>query len=382
LRFSSRRDKVATDRTNPQYANFRLCQTTGPHCIWIWSAGVQARRPIEPELFALLEAIRRTGKLTTATTQAELPYRQAWGLITKWSGTIGQPPVVKEQGRGTRLTPLGERLLWLRERIEARLSPHLESAISEVEQELAGLLAASPPMISVYASHDVVLAELRDMLRGHEGPKLDVRFVGSLDSVVALCKGRCEVAGFHVPDGDFGRQLFAVYQPWLKPRSQRLVQFVKRHQGLMVPSGNPKGIHTIADIVRTGARFINRQRGSGTRLAMERMLKDQGIDRGDIEGFYSEEFTHLAVAAAVASGMADVGMGIEAAAAKLGLQFVPMFTEDYHLLVKRESLEQKNISKLIDVLASSDFQSLVANVPGYDATGAGNIRMISDAADL
>ena len=86
----------------------------------------------------------------------------------------------------------------------------------------------------------------------------------------------------------------------------------------MVMPDNPKGIRDLQDIVRTKARFINRQRGSGTRLAVEKMLKDQGIDRGDIDGFYSEEFTHLAVAAAVASGMADVGVGIEAAAKKLG----------------------------------------------------------------
>ena len=232
-----------------------------------------------------------------------LPYRQAWGLITKWSDIIGQPLVAKEQGRGSQLTPLGERLLWLRERIEARLSPHLESAASEVEQQLSSLLNEPQPTISVYASHDLVLAELRDLLRTRDGPKLDIRFVGSLDSVVALCKARCEMAGFDIPEGDFGRELLAIYQPWFKPRLQRLIHFVKRNQGFMVMPGNPKSIRSMADIVRTKARFINRQRGSGTRLAMEKMLKDQGIDRGEIDGFYSEEFTHLAVAAAVASGM-------------------------------------------------------------------------------
>ena len=132
-----------------------------------------------------------------------MPYRQAWGLITKWSGIVGQPLVTKEQGRGTHLTPLGERLLWLRERIEARLSPHLESAASEMEQQLSAMLDEPQSTISLYASHDLVLAELRDLLRTRPGPKLDVRFVGSLDSVVALCKARCEMAGFHVPEGGF-----------------------------------------------------------------------------------------------------------------------------------------------------------------------------------
>ncbi len=350
------------------------------HLDLVWSAGVQPRKPIEPELFELLEAIRETGKLTSATTKVGLPYRQAWGLITKWSDIIGQPLVAKEQGRGSQLTPLGERLLWLRERIEARLSPHLESAASEVEQQLSSLLNEPQPTISVYASHDLVLAELRDLLRTRDGPKLDIRFVGSLDSVVALCKARCEMAGFHIPEGDFGRELLAIYQPWFKPRLQRLIHFVKRNQGFMVMPGNPKSIRSMADIVRTKARFINRQRGSGTRLAMEKMLKDQGIDRGEIDGFYSEEFTHLAVAAAVASGMADVGLGIEAAAKKLRLEFIPLFTEDYYLLVKKEAIEQKNIADLIDVLKSTTFRSLVDSIPGYDAAGAGTVKTIGEAA--
>ena len=304
------------------------------HLDLVWSAGLQTRKSIEPALFALLEAIRETGKLTSATARLGLPYRQAWGLITKWSGVIGQPLVAKEKGRGTHLTSLGERLLWLRERIEARLLPHLESAVSEVEQQLSGMLNEPQPTICVYASHDLVLAELRDMLRTRPGPKLDVRFVGSLDSVVALCKARCEMAGFHVPEGAFGSDLSAAYRPWLKPRLQRLIHFVKRRQGLMVTQDNPKRIGSLQDIMRTKARFINRQRGSGTRLAIEKMFKDQRIDQSEIVGFHSEEFTHLAVAAAVASAMADVGIGIEAAARKLRLLFVPMFTEDYYLLLK------------------------------------------------
>ncbi len=347
------------------------------HLDLVWSAGVQPRKPIEPELFELLEAIRQTGKLTAATDVVHLPYRQAWGLIEKWSGVIGQPLVEKEQGRGSRLTPLGERLLWLRERIEARLSPHLESAASEVEQQLGGMLDAPSPMLSLYASHDLVLAELRDWLRGREGPKLDVRFVGSVDSVVALCKGRCEIAGFHVPQGALGAELFASYQPWLKPRLQRLVQFVRRRQGLMVLTGNPR-IRSIGDIVGTQGAVHQPPTRVGHAPRSRTDAKGRGIDRGDIPGFYSEEFTHLAVAAAVASGMADVGMGIEAAATRLGLDFIPIFTEDYYLLTKREALEQKSIGELVEILGSPAFRALVAAIPGYDADGAGSIKMIGE----
>ena len=137
----------------------------------VWKAGLQPRKSVEPELFALLDAIKNTGKLTEATEQVGMPYRQAWGLITAWSERMGKPLVTKEQGRGTQLTALGERLLWVRERINARLTPHLESAASEVEQELNEILNEPNPALTMFASHDLVLAELREFLRTRPGPK-------------------------------------------------------------------------------------------------------------------------------------------------------------------------------------------------------------------
>jgi molybdate transport repressor ModE-like protein len=346
----------------------------------VWKAGHQPRKPVDPELFALLEAIKNTGKLTEATELVGMPYRQAWGLIAAWSERIGQPLVIKEQGRGTQLTALGEKLLWIRERISARLTPHLESAASEIEQELAAILKEPNPAMTMFASHDLVLAELREFLRTRPGPgpKLDVRFVGSLESVVALCKGRCELAGFHIPEGALGREILRKYEPWLKPRAQRLIHFVRRNQGLLVLPGNPLGIATLKDIASKGARFINRQRGSGTHLAVERMLQDQGIDRAEIKGYYTEEFTHLAVAAAIASGVADVGVGIEAAARRLKLDFVPLFVEDYYLLGKRETIERADVEAIVSFLKSEDFASLVRGIPGYDTSRTGEVTNVID----
>ena len=344
----------------------------------VWKAGHLPRRSVEPELFALLEAIKNTGKLTEATERVGIPYRQAWGLITEWSERMGQALVTKEQGRGTHLTVLGERLLWIRERISARLTPHLESAASEVEQELNEILNEPNPALTIFASHDLVLAELREFLRTRPGPKLDVRFVGSLDSVIALCKNRCELAGFHIPDGALGREILRKYEPWLKPRAQRLIHFVGRNQGLIVAAGNPLDIATLKDVATSGARFINRQRGSGTRLALERMMQDHGIDRSEIKGYYTEEFTHLAVAAAIASGVADAGIGIEAAARKLKLDFIPLFAEDYYLLGKRETVERPDIETLVQVIKSDEFTALVREIPGYDTSRTGEVTNVSD----
>ncbi|HEX5507743.1 MAG TPA: substrate-binding domain-containing protein [Pseudolabrys sp.] len=339
-----------------------------------------SKKAIDPELFRLLEAIQQSGKLTVATKQVGMPYRQAWGLITTWSERMGQPLVAKEQGRGTHLTALGERLLWIRERISARLSPHLESAASEVEQQLNEILNEPVPALTMYASHDLVLAELREFLRARPGPKLDVRFVGSLDSVIALCKGRCEIAGFHIPEGALGREVLRKYEPWLKPRAQRLIHFVRRSQGLIVAAGNALGIRTLKDVAEKKARFINRQRGSGTHLALDRMLQEQGIDRTEINGYYTEEFTHLAVAAAIAGGVADAGLGIEAAARKLKMDFIPLFAEDYYLLAKKETIEREDVAAIVSTFRSPDFSALVGAIPGYDASRAGEIIGTGDLA--
>jgi putative molybdopterin biosynthesis protein len=344
----------------------------------VWTAGHHPRKPIDTDLFRLLEAIKHSGKLTIATREVGLPYRQAWGLITTWSERMGQPLVAKEQGRGTKLTALGERLLWIRERINARLAPHLESAASEVEQQLGEILNEPRAALCVYASHDLVLAELRDLLRTQPGPKLDVRFVGSLESVIALCKSQCEIAGFHLPEGALGREVFPKYEPWLKPRVQRLIRFVRRAQGLIVAPGNPLGIRSLADVAKTKARFINRQRGSGTHLALDKMLADAGIDKGEINGYYTEEFTHLAVAAAVAGGVADVGLGIEAAARRLKMDFIPLFCEDYYLLGKRETIEREDVQSVISVLKTEAFRNIVAAFPGYEASVAGSVVTLDD----
>jgi putative molybdopterin biosynthesis protein len=223
-----------------------------------------------------------------------------------------------------------------------------------------------------------VLAELREFLRTRPGPKLDVRFVGSLDSVVALCKRRCELAGFHVPEGVLGREILQKYERWFKPRAQRLVHFVRRNQGLIVAAGNPLGIATLGDVATRGARFINRQRGSRTRLALERMLQEHGIDHGEIKGYYTEEFTHLAVAAAIASGVADVGVGIEAAARRLKLDFISLFVEDYYLLGERETVERVDVEAIVALLKSHDFAALVHEIPGYDTSCAGDVTNVSD----
>jgi molybdate-binding protein len=149
-------------------------------------------------------------------------------------------------------------------------------------------------------------------------------------------------------------------------------------QGLIVAPGNPLGIRNLADIVGTKARLINRQRGSGTRIILEKLLADAGVDKHHITGYYTEEFTHLAVAAAVAGGLADVSLGIEAAARRLKLDFIPLFHEDYYLLAKRETIEREDMQDIVSVLRTENFRTIATTFPGYDASDAGAILPLED----
>ncbi len=338
-----------------------------------WIAEGDSPRRVEPALFALLGGVQRAGKLTEATERAGVSYRHGWELLRRWSGILGEPLVTLERGRGARLTELGERLLALHTRVEAHLAPALQRATGEIEEELRSLRERDGDQLRLYASHDLILNQLVDHLRGPSGLSLEARFVGSLHGLMALAKGHCDVAGIHLPEGELGRALGTSYRGWLDPHHHRLIRFVTRTQGLIVAPGNPLGLTGVADIAERGAHFVNRQRGSGTRLALDRLLEEAGLDPQRIEGYYVEEFTHLAVAAAVAGGMADVGLGEEGAARMLELDFVPLFRERYYLVVREQDLADERLVRLRQELAGPNLSRLLSRMKGYEGSGAGDV---------
>jgi molybdate-binding protein len=188
------------------------------------------------------------------------------------------------------------------------------------------------------------------------------------------------VAGLHVPTGPLGALSINRIQPWLRP-DQRVITFVVRTQGLMLAPGNPLGIEALADLARAELRFVNREPGSGTRLLLEDLLRRDGLDSTAIKGFHSEEFTHAAVAAYVASGMADVGFGVEAAARQFGLTFIPMAREHYCLLCREDSLELPAMAALLRVLQDPEFQERISRLPGYALSRPGDVLPFTQAVE-
>ena len=188
---------------------------------------------------------------------------------------------------------------------------------------------------------------------------------------MALARGEAEISGCHLWDEVTGEYNSPFVLRLLPNRPIMLLTLAKRIQGLIVPPGNPRGLEALADLQDSGVRLINRQPGSGTRVWLDVQLKAAGVDPSAIEGYESEETTHLAIARAVAEGRADVGLGVSAAAAAYCLDFIPLGEERYDLVVPLELWEEASLMALREVVASARFKEAVLALGGYDVTETG-----------
>jgi len=328
--------------------------------------------PVAPLLVPLLAAIQRLGSLAAAAREVGYSYRHVWNLLGDWNRRMGQPLVELERGRGARLTPLALKLLEMQERARARLAPHLAELAREFERELHGEAIARTPQLNIHASHDLALERLPEIAEAVL--RLNLQFHGSVESLQALARGDCDLAGFHVAEQ---WQTPEILQR-LDPAAHKLIGFAVRDQGLIVARGNPKGIQGLNDVVRPGLRFVNRQRGSGTRLVFDQLRSRAGIESSAISGYSREEFTHVAVAGAVAEGSADIGFGIRAAAAQLELGFIPLVSERYFLACNSERLESAELKKLVALLRGKPFKAVLASLPGYDGAITGRVMDVAE----
>jgi len=228
--------------------------------------------------------------------------------------------------------------------------------------------------ILAIGSHDISLDLLASRIR-QEDPTLSLASanVGSMGGILAIKEGQAHIAGTHLLDPETGDFNISYVLKQLKPEDAVLVHLGWREQGLMVMPGNPVGITGIADLAREGVRFVNRQKGSGTRVLLDYELERLGLDTGDITGYRREMFTHTAVAAAVAGGSADAGLGVLAAAKALKLDFVPVSRERYDLLVLRSFVGSRGYQALLAVLADDEYRREVEALGGYDLSESGKI---------
>ena len=277
------------------------------------------------------------------------PLNRGSGMVTSFMKADG----ILRIPQGTEGYPAGER-------VKVRLL--------RPEKELSNTLVA-------IGSHDPLLDELADLFHG-EDPSLFLSssHVGSMGGIMAVKRGECHLAGTHLLDETDGSYNSSYIRRYFPDGGVRLVECVGRIQGIMVRKGNPLQIRTIADLTAEGVRYVNRQKGSGTRVLMDYLCRKKGISPDGICGYTREEFTHTSVAAQIAGGTADAGMGILSAAGIYDLDFIPVCLEQYDLLVPDTAWDLPQMKKLISILKSDAFRERLEKMGGYELKEPGRVR--------
>lgn len=291
---------------------------------------------------ALLEALDRTGSLQGAASELGVSYRSTWGQLAALEHALGQAAALKTKGHGSALTPLGRDLLALLRASQVRLGPAFAAEEMALSEGLQRLLEPAAARIRLAASHDPLLLDALETRR-----EFDLAIAGSLDALARLREGAVDAAGFHFgAEGPPPPPFDALF----RDPDLAVLPLFRREQGLMLAPGNPLRLTGIADIAARKARFVNRQRGAGTRLWFERLCQEAGLPLDAVVGHHTEEFTHQAVAALIATGAADVGMGTRTVAERFALDYRPLGWETYYLAA-RASLPPERLAPLRELLA-------------------------------
>jgi putative molybdopterin biosynthesis protein len=245
---------------------------------------------------------------------------------------------------------------------------------AEVQVELLRRPDEVEKTIVAIGSHDLTLDVLANLLRRiHPDLTFASSNVGSMGGLIAIKRGEAHLGGSHLLDEETGEYNVSYVKRMLPGEEVVLLHLVYRQQGLIVKKGNPKGVHTLEDLLRDDISFINRQRGSGTRVLLDYEMKRHRLDPARVNGYQREEFTHTAVAAAVQSGRADVGLGIQAAARALKLDFIPLLKERYDLVMPRRFYESALLQPLLEAINSPEFKAQVDKLGGYDTSSTGKV---------
>jgi putative molybdopterin biosynthesis protein len=327
-------------------------------------------------------------------------------MVARWNCTIGtvqrayqelarQGLVVSHAGRGTRVvdslpnqdeTPLRRASLihraetFLLEVLTAGYSPtDVEGAVRQAldRWRVVSQSAATPvgEILHFTGSHDLAVAWLASHF-GEIAPGciLQLNFSGSLGGLIALAEGKADLAGCHLWDEETDTYNLPFVRRLLPGQRVALVTLAQRQIGLIVPPGNPENVKGLPDLARPGMRFINRQSGSGTRVWLDAMLRREGIQTADIQGYSEEKITHSEIANAIAEGSANIGLGLEGAARVYGLGFIPLTLEQYDLVIPAQHFDSAPLQALIQWIGSATARQSISNLAGYKTDKTGDVK--------
>ena len=245
---------------------------------------------------------------------------------------------------------------------------------SEVNVRLLSPAEKLKNTLVVIGSHDPLLDELGDLLHVDSNDLfMSSSHVGSMGGIMAIRRGEAHAAGCHLLNTETGAYNVSFIKKYFPKGGVKLVRCVGRQQGLMVAAGNPLGIEKFADIARDGLRYVNRQKGSGTRILTDYLCKQNGLDTASIYGYDREELTHTSVAAQIVSGSADAGMGIYSAAKLYGLEFIPICIEEYDLIIPDHAWDTPMVQRMLEILKSDTFREKILSMGGYTIDNPGEI---------
>lgn len=306
-------------------------------------------------LSQLLKDIDHGNSLISASEKSGASYRSAWGKMNDVEEALGTPLITRTKGHGSKLTKVGEFLIRF---VEEMQDAYLESGSSYQEilfKEIKKIQKTEIVKWKFLSSSDSIIQKAASEVKG-----FDLKISGSGESLERLLSNQADIAGYHVSDEKSSK---AIHHRLSKSDIQ-IYPVMKRTQGFIVKKGNPLHIKSIEDLMNPKIRFINRQIGSGTRLLLDSLLLEEGIDPSEVNGYLHEEFTHSAVANAILAGKADVGLGVKNIAIENGLGFVPIKDEIFFIAMKKEMADQSEASKLIRKI-----RSYSGETPGYKAVG-------------
>ncbi|MFM2185526.1 MAG: substrate-binding domain-containing protein [Burkholderiaceae bacterium] len=342
----------------------------------------QSGADLRNSLFELLHALEAQGSIKAAAESLGQSYRHVWGAIRQWEATLGQELIVWHKGRRATLTPFSLRLIWSERHARVRMTPHLEALRAELAQVLREAADSRLQFLNVAASHDLGVGLLQALAGDRGQLHMKLRFTGSEQALRDLNEGVCELAGFHVPRLSRASDVFrAALAPHLRPGEHKLISSHSRVQGWM----SRREPATLASSgwrrLRTpGTRLVNRQPGSGTRLLLDHLLQEHGLEAESLEGYLTRiEHTHVAVAAMIAGGTADIGLGVEAVAHDFGLHFEPLVEEDYYLVCLKEQLDREPVLRLRQLLGEGSWAGELQRLPGYTVQRPGAVLSLVQA---
>ncbi len=304
----------------------------------------------------LLREVQRGKTIQSAAEALDVSYRTLWNQLKVAEKALGTSLLLSTKGHGSKLSPAAESFLNSVAEMERRFDRVSQDEVRRLSGELSSWMDPRPVRWVCCSSSDPLIEQVIDGFA-----HVDYQTMGSGQALERLLSGDADIAGFHLPDQDSLLQV----QAHLKSAGMMAYPVMRRTQGLMVATGNPLRIKKLADLARPEVRFINRQKGAGTRLLLDTLMEKEGIRSDRIRGYRHEEFTHTAVATAILAGTADAALGLKYIASQFRLGFVPLEEETFYLAMSPKTHASKPIQKFIQSL-----QALAAKQVGYRAASA------------